>query len=115
MMSTFDTSPENGGSPIISYGLWWDQGVSNWVHISGEFPNYTTNDVEHTVSLLTPSAAYRFKYRAINIFGEGAFSGETIVISATLPDKILPAKTEIEGTDVKISWIQPDMRGDPIQ
>lgn len=41
VVSNFDSAPENGGSPILSLSVWWDQGVSNWVSISGDYPNYT--------------------------------------------------------------------------
>jgi hypothetical protein len=37
----FDTSPENGGSPLLSLNLYWDQGASNWVSVAGEYPDHT--------------------------------------------------------------------------
>ena len=39
--ANFDTNPENGGSPLFSLNLYWDQGASNWVSVAGETPNYT--------------------------------------------------------------------------
>ena len=86
-MTNFDKAPENGGSPILSLAVWWDQGVSNWVPISGESSGYSLEE-QHTVSLLTPGSTYRFKYRAINAFGAGAFSAETAVVAASIPDQI---------------------------
>ena len=90
--SNFDTAPENGGSRILALDVWWDQGVSNWVPISTEGPTVLSTgspsqaEVQHTVSLLSPSASYRFMYRAVNLFGYGPFSAESLIIAATKPD-----------------------------
>lgn len=54
--------------------------------LSGEAPDHYSLETLHTVKLLKPAAAYRFKYRAINIFGTGSFSAETVVIAATTPE-----------------------------
>lgn len=57
----------------------------------GETPWFSLNE-EYTVGLpvglLTPGVDYNFKYRGINIFGEGAFSAESTVKAAMKPDKI---------------------------
>lgn len=111
-VSNYDSAPENGGSPILSLSIWWDQGVSNWVPIVGEY-TYSL-ELQHTVSLLTPGASYRFKYRAINAFGYGDFSAETAVIAASIPEKISLASTVSDGTNVVISWTKPDSRGSTI-
>ena len=97
----------------MSLSVWWDQGVSNWVTISGD-ANFSLN-LSHTVSLLKPAASYRFKYRGINAFGVGDFSDETVVIAATVPDKIAKATTVVVGTNVKISWLKPRSRGSTIE
>ncbi len=81
--------------------------------ISGD-SNYSLN-LQHTVSLLKPAVSYRFRYRGINAFGLGDFSDETVVISATVPDKIAKATTVVVGTNVKISWLKPRSRGSTIE
>ena len=93
-VANFDTAPENGGSPIISLSVWWDQGVSIWVPISGDSPDFSL-ETQHTVYMLAPAGSYRFKYRAINIFGEGPFSSEQEIIAATAPDQSEPATTVV--------------------
>jgi len=66
------------------------------------------------VGLLTPGRAYKFKYRAINIFGEGAFSQESTVIAAMKPDKIATPTQEHVNRDLRLTWVEPNIRGDAI-
>lgn len=66
------------------------------------------------VTLLTPGQDYKFKYRAINIFGEGIFSDEVTVKAATAPEKITTAATSIVGSTVQITWAIPDNKGSEI-
>jgi len=42
----------------------------------------------YTVYLLTPGKNYKFRYRAINLFGTGEFSAESVIQAATKPDQI---------------------------
>lgn len=59
--------------------------------VTGNTPWFSMNEkytVGLPIGLLTPGLAYKFKYRAINIFGEGAFSAESTVYAAMRPDKI---------------------------
>ena len=85
----FYTDEETGGSPILSLNLWYDQGVDNWVTVTGESPWFSLGD-KFTVGLpdglLTPGLDYKFKYRGINLFGEGEFSAVSTVKAAMRPD-----------------------------
>jgi len=40
----------------------------------------------YTVYLLRPGQDYKFRFRAINLFGAGDFSAETVIKAATKPD-----------------------------
>jgi hypothetical protein len=73
-----------GDSPILSLNLWYDQGKSNWTSLTG-LDSYSLSEY-FKVDKLTPGQDYKFKYRAINIFGIGAFSEEYSVKAATKPD-----------------------------
>jgi hypothetical protein len=57
--------------------------------LTGNTPWYSLDEY-YTVGLpdglLTPGLDYNFKYRAINIFGEGAFSLVSTVKAAMKPD-----------------------------
>jgi len=55
------------------------------VSLVGNQPFYTLSNT-YTVGLLTPGRWYYFKYRAINLFGLGAFSTPIKVQAATVPD-----------------------------
>jgi hypothetical protein len=70
--------------------------------------------LKHTVTLLTPGQDYKFKYRAINIFGEGVFSDIVTIKAATKPMKIATASTSIIASTVEITWKAPDIRGSAI-
>jgi len=107
------SAPDNGGSTTTSLNLYWDQGVSNWVPAVGE-PPFLSLDQTFTVKLLYPGSEYKFKYRAVNLFGEGAFSAESTVTAATNPDQIEPVTTSIVGSNVRISWEIPNQRGSTI-
>lgn len=83
------TDEQTGGSPTISLNLWYDQGADNWITVNGETPWFSMSEyftVGLPVGLLTPGQDYKFKYRAINIFGEGAFSEVSTVKAAMRPD-----------------------------
>ena len=54
-----------------------------------------------TVTSLTRSLTYRFRYRAINCYGNGPFSDELYVLAATVPSAPpAPKATSISSTSV---------------
>jgi hypothetical protein len=53
---------------------------------------------------IVPGQLYKFKYRAINIHGPGAFSAETPIYASTKPDKLNPPSTSLYNTTVTITW-----------
>ena len=57
---------------------------------------------------------YKFKYRAINIFGVGAFSAESTVKAAMRPDQIQTPTQQIVNSDLRVTWTEPNERGSPI-
>lgn len=69
----------------MSLDVWYDQGVDNWVSLHGAAPWFSLDET-FIVTLLSPGHDYKFKYRGINIFGEGAFSPESTIKAATKPD-----------------------------
>lgn len=102
-----------GGSPLISLDVWYDQGIGNWVSLQGADPFYTLDD-SFVAELLTPGHYYKFKYRGINIFGEGAFSAESILQAASKPDQIATPSQLIVNTDLRVTWTAPNKRGSEI-
>ena len=86
---TLKLSPclENGGSSLLSYTLYRDQG--------DYLPSYTSIYTgsflgEYKVIGLTPGKQYRFKTTVTNAIGESDFSAEVAWYSAALPSKPAP-------------------------
>jgi hypothetical protein len=113
----FFSDQETGGSPLLSLNLWYDQGVDNWVSLIGNTPWFTLDD-KFTAGLpdglLIPGQDYKFKYRGINLFGEGAFSAISTVKAAMRPDRILTPVQQIVNRDLRVTWVAPNERGSPI-
>lgn len=78
-------APDNGGSPIISYELVMDDGMS------GEFTSLIGLSAESLLTTFTVSEGvikgrrHRFKYRAQNTVGWGPYSDSEFVLAATVP------------------------------
>jgi len=109
---TISSSPENGGSPVTSLNLQWDQGSASWTSLLGESSDSLVTSF--TVTGLTPGGSYQFRYRAKNIYGWGPTSTAETIIAATSPSQMDPVTTSISGSNVKISWSAPDSNGSPI-
>jgi hypothetical protein len=60
---------KNGGSPIQSYSLEWDEGFSQggFTAVTGAESNNLV--LSHTRTGLTAGATYRFRYRVRNTYG----------------------------------------------
>jgi hypothetical protein len=106
------SDPEDGGSPVLTLHLEWDQGKGVWSSLIGgtSYRKLTS----FIVTGLTPGHWYNFRYRAKNDFGWGDFSDPVSVQAATMPVKIAPIQTSIVGKNIRISWFAPYNRGDPI-
>jgi hypothetical protein len=55
-----------------------------------------------------PGSTYKFRVRAHNLHGWGAFSNVTIIKSTGIPDKPLPVTTVMNNVFVRITWTDPD-------
>jgi hypothetical protein len=64
--------------------------------------------------MLSPGQDYKFKYRAINIFGVGAFSAESTIKAASKPDQISEVVQTVVNADLRITWAAPNERGSQI-
>ena len=97
------TGSATGNSGILSYNLYWDNasGTNNI-----ELTNSLTTT--YTVSGVSGGSTYRFKVRAINIYGKGAFSTELVVTPSDVPGKASIPTTANSGTDVVVTWTAPN-------
>lgn len=77
------TSPANGNSAVLAYNLYWDNGSG-----TTEIALLDALSTSLSVAGLTGGTNYRFKVRARNIYGSGAFSTELVVLASDIPDQI---------------------------
>ena len=94
---------DDGGSPILSYGLDVDDGAGGaFTPAAGGSPltaPYTLNSKQLTTAVIS-GATYRVRYRAYNVHGWGPDSPIGTIIAASLPDPPLEPALTIVGTDV---------------
>lgn len=97
------TLATTGNSDILSYNLYWDNasGTSDIELINSLTTTYT-------VSGVSGGLTYRFKVRAVNIYGRGAFSTELVVTPSDVPGKASIPTTANSVTDVVVTWTAPN-------
>jgi len=103
------TGVDAGNSDIIAYSLYWDEGIDT--KTEADVPLYDANVNQFTVMSVTGGVTYRFRVRARNIYGNGPFSDETIVIPDDAPGKTDIATVALavsDTTSVQISWPLPN-------
>jgi hypothetical protein len=86
---------QNGGSPVLGYDLWRDDGLNG-----NYFRLYTADNVLSLVYFDTnvlKNRVYRFKYRARNINSWGDFSSPGYIFAANLPNQ--PAKPALKSVN----------------
>jgi hypothetical protein len=72
----------NGGTEVIDYNVYYDQGLSTYVLLAEKLTNlYFT-----TTTTLTPSVTYSFKVTARNTVGSSNYSSEISILAAQIPD-----------------------------
>jgi hypothetical protein len=85
--SSLDTLATNGGSSILGYDLWRDDGAGgDLATIYGE--RASTQSIlalHYTDFSVVKGTTYRYKYRARNINGWGDFSSEAYLFAAGVP------------------------------
>ena len=69
------TSPQDGGSTILSYNLQWDSGTNGatWTDLIGNAPPSLSTSMTVTTNV-TVGITYQFRVRAYNQYGWGVFS-----------------------------------------
>ena len=103
------TGVDAGNSDIIAYSLYWDEGDSQ--KTEADVPLYDANVDQFTVMGVTGGVTYRFRVRARNIYGNGPFSDDTIVVPDDAPGKTAIPTVQLAvspTTSVQISWDLPN-------
>jgi hypothetical protein len=91
-----------GDSEILSYNLYWDNGTG-----TTDIELIDSLVTEFTVSGLIGGLNYKFKVRALNIYGYGEFNAEYLVEASDYPGKPPIATVSLSGTNVVIVWQAP--------
>jgi hypothetical protein len=97
------TGSARGGKAvaITSYEVYWDQSTGVWESLT------STSDLFALKTGLTGGTTYKFKVRAYNKYGEGAFTEEVSIQTSQAPAVPTSPTVEIVGGYVKISWDAP--------
>lgn len=99
-----------GGSQINSYNLQWDQATNGatWTNVIGFSPSSLVLTATLTNGV-TGGLTFRFRVRARNVHGWGAFSSVLSIKAAQIPDQMDPVSTSIDGPTggVSIEWNMP--------
>jgi hypothetical protein len=120
------TTAETGGLPIRSYELEYDQGASaepvggsSWTTLVGNPSDSLLTSYTASGSSIVGGTTYRFRLRARNAVGWGAWSPVASIAASAVPAQMAAVTTQIDpGLDplsVKISWVAPDANSDAIQ
>jgi hypothetical protein len=104
------TVAQNGGSPILGYDLWRDDGLNG-----NYFRLYTADNVLSLIyydTLVLKNRVYRYKYRARNINGWGDFSNPGYIFAADLPfQPDQPRLISVTSTTMTIELFPPKDTG----
>ena len=110
------TGSNTGESDILSYEIYWNQGSLVNTYVSLDVITATTDATQTYLqtSGLTQGITYQYKYRAINVYGEGDFSDPVSIVPKSAPAQISDVTLTLSTRDVVITWTEPDNRGDTI-
>ena len=106
------TGIQTGGSPILSYALYWDQGSGIWTNLTGVGQYHPSR--YYTVEGLTNTNLYKFKYKVRNVHGWSDYSPEVELMSAAVPAQMDPPTTEMNEQYLKVKWLASDNGGSEI-
>ena len=107
-------APANGNSNILSYNLVWDNnsGVVDQ-ELTGVSTYFTSTSFEITEGIVE-GRDYLFKVRALNIYGWSAYSDVVAIRASEVPQQPDIVTTSIVGSSVRITFTEPDGKGDTI-
>ena len=107
--------PNDNGSTILSYVVYWDSGnaASELIELVGS-PSQLTTTTFTISDAIQAGTSYQFKVKANNKWGSGLFSDVITVLAASPPSKIEPAAVttiDVATGNVIITWTEPDNHG----
>lgn len=99
----------NGGKPVDFYEISYDQGRGVYKVLEETWmtgTSYTTN-----AGVVTQGYTYSFMIRSSNSVGYSLYSDPLSIKAAQKPDKPDAPTTLMVGSDIQISWLAPNNRG----
>lgn len=101
-----------GGSPIITYSLFIDDGNGgSFSEVCGDtISNYTQNSIIIS-SGIQSGFTYRVKYMVGNIYGFSPFSPISTITAMTIPGAPTSVVVANDQADVQITWQSPAFTG----
>ena len=110
--SVTDAGTPTGNSAVTSYQLLWDNGDAARTDFLSLMDDLVTS---HTVVGVTEGAFYRFKIRAVNVYGAGIDSAEASIRASDVPSRMSSVTTTRDGTDVRAAFVTPNANGADVE
>jgi hypothetical protein len=110
------TGTYTGGSVILEYDIFWDQGsiINTW-DLLITLPATGASTFSHIQAAgISEGLTYQFRYAARNFYGTSSSSTIISILAATVPAQVAQPTRGLSSKDVVISWTMPDSRGSVI-
>jgi hypothetical protein len=106
---TWSPGASNGGTVVIDYSVYWDQGTNNYVLAAS---GVTTTSYTKTTGI-TAGTTYKFKVKARNAIGLSADSAEFSIVAATVPSAPNAPATSVSSDTLymTVTWSAPSDNG----
>jgi hypothetical protein len=98
----------NGYSEILDYRISYAEQGFAYQELT------SVTDQNYVVTGLTAGVTYLFKVEARNQYGSSLLSEELSLLCASIPEVPTSVVTEIDGSNVKVTWSLSTSNGSPI-
>jgi hypothetical protein len=106
---------DTGNSAITSYNLQMEIATDVWQDIVGASTSYLQTSFL-LIDSVSGGQTYKFRVRALNIYGAGDFSSSASIIADGIPDRMVAVsivKDPGDNTKVLVSWTAPNFNHQP--
>lgn len=110
------TGQDAGFDAITEYIVYWDNGSTgtNWLELVAQEDGAFTYSYVHSLGI-TRGNEYQFRYRGVNIHGQGADSQASTIKASKEPQAPLAPALTVSSTDVIVTWLEsPDDHGSAV-
>lgn len=100
---------ETGGSPILNYKIYWNEGSLPGATVLLAYTNTPVYTYLVDVPELVAGTQYKMKVSAVNLVGESNLSDEFSIYAADVPGKPgTPTLLSATKTSIEVTWVEPD-------